>query len=112
MRRGIHLSTWGGEAGEEYRGDQVKLRTHQEALRSLVMGHITHNTIQGQQIWAEVEPGGGKSLLPVLAYVPLRTAGIVDKVLWVVPRRPLARQAVESFLESQHALKHDYAIRQ
>lgn len=112
MRRGIHLSTWGGEAGEDYRGDQVKLRTHQEALRSLVMGHIAHNTIQGQQIWAEVEPGGGKSLLPVLAYVPLRTAGIVDKVLWVVPRRPLARQAVESFLESQHALKHDYAIRQ
>ena len=90
----------------------MKLRQHQAALRALVTGSIAPNTIQGQHIWAEVEPGGGKSLLPILAYMPLRAGGLVDKILWVVPRRPLARQAVESFLESQATLSHRYVIRQ
>ncbi len=44
-------------------------------------------------------PGGGKSLLPVLAATALIEAGVVERVCWVVPRDSLRQQAEEAFAD-------------
>ncbi len=50
-------------------------------------------------VLAAVTPGGGKSLLPVIAAGALLAAGIVDRVCWVVPRDSLRQQAEEAFAD-------------
>ena len=58
-------------------------------------------------------PGGGKSLLPVLAAVPLIEVGIVERVCWVVPRDSLRLQAEEAFADPtwRAALGHGLSVR-
>ena len=48
---------------------------------------------------AAVTPGGGKSLLPVIAGSHLIRAGIVERICWVVPRDSLRLQAEEAFAD-------------
>ncbi len=43
----------------------------------------------------DIFPGGGKSLLPVIAAKPLMDAGLIDGVCWVVPRKALQQQGAE-----------------
>jgi len=50
---------------------------------------IAFGQTSARDILAAVTPGGGKSLLPVIAAARLITAGIVDKICWVVPRDSL-----------------------
>ena len=50
-------------------------------------------------ILAAVTPGGGKSLLPVIAAHRLIAAGLVERVVWVVPRDSLRLQAEEAFAD-------------
>ena len=50
-------------------------------------------------ILAAVTPGGGKSLLPVIAAARLIEAGVVDRVCWIVPRDSLRLQAEEAFAD-------------
>ena len=58
-------------------------------------------------------PGGGKSLLPVLAASALVEAGIVERVCWVVPRDSLRQQAEEAFADPawRAALGHAISVR-
>ena len=58
-------------------------------------------------------PGGGKSLLPVLAATRLIAAGIVEQVCWVVPRDSLRLQAEEAFADPawRMALGHILSVR-
>jgi superfamily II DNA or RNA helicase len=65
-----------------------------------------------KQIIAQVTPGGGKSLLPVILAADL-IPNIAKKICWVVPRVALQQQAEEAFLDTQFraALKHKHSIR-
>jgi superfamily II DNA or RNA helicase len=60
-----------------------------------------------------VTPGGGKSLLPVLAASQLIAAGMVERICWVVPRDSLRLQAEEAFADPtwRSALGHSLSVR-
>ena len=64
-------------------------------------------------ILAAVTPGGGKSLLPVIAAARLIEAGIVDRICWVVPRDSLRLQAEEAFADAswRRHLDHGLSLR-
>src|SRR4051812_8379597 len=64
-------------------------------------------------VLAAVTPGGGKSLLPVIAGAHLIRAGIVERICWVVPRDSLRLQAEEAFADPhwRKALNHNLTVR-
>ena len=66
-----------------------------------------------RDILAAVTPGGGKSLLPVIAAARLVEAGLVERVCWVVPRDSLRLQAEEAFADPawRTALDHGLSVR-
>ncbi len=66
-----------------------------------------------RDILAAVTPGGGKSLLPVIAAARLIEAGIVDRICLVVPRDSLRLQAEEAFADPhwRQALDHGLSVR-
>jgi hypothetical protein len=82
-----------------------------ETLR--VMRAIAGDTAAVRDVLAAVTPGGGKSLLPVLAANTLIAAGICERVCWVVPRDSLRLQAEEAFADLgwRAALGHALAVR-
>lgn len=88
------------------------LRTHQRALDSVVRA-IAAGDSPVRDILAAVTPGGGKSLLPVIAAARLIAAGIVDRVCWIVPRDSLRLQAEEAFADPtwRAAIGHAVSLR-
>jgi len=66
------------------------LRSHQQRLLSVVQAIAVGEASAVRDVLAAVTPGGGKSLLPVLAAYVLIGAGIVERVVWVVPRDSLS----------------------
>ena len=74
---------------------------------------IANADTDARDILAAVTPGGGKSLLPVLAAARLIAAGVVERVCWVVPRDSLRLQAEEAFADPawRTALGHRLAVR-
>ena len=66
-----------------------------------------------RDILAAVTPGGGKSLLPVIAAARLIRADVVERVCWVVPRDSLRLQAEEAFADAawRSALGHSLSVR-
>ena len=74
---------------------------------------IAAGQTEARDILAAVTPGGGKSLLPVLAAARLIEAGIVERVCWVVPRDSLRLQAEEAFADPlwRAALGHCLSVR-
>src|SRR4051794_41542433 len=88
------------------------LRSHQRQLAGVVEA-IAAGQTDARDILAAVTPGGGKSLLPVIAAARLVTAGIIERVCWVVPRDSLRLQAEEAFADPawRAALGHGLALR-
>src|SRR5919107_3435206 len=88
------------------------LRSHQRILAGIVAAIATGQTDLAD-ILAAVTPGGGKSLLPVIAAARLIAAAKVERVCWVVPRDSLRLQAEEAFADPawRSALNHDLAVR-
>src|SRR5579875_1264175 len=88
------------------------LRSHQRQLAGVVDA-IASGQTDARDILAAVTPGGGKSLLPVIAAARLVSAGMVDRICWVVPRDSLRLQAEEAFADPtwRDALGHALAIR-
>src|SRR4051812_27859899 len=88
------------------------LRTHQQALDTIVRA-IATGASPVRDILAAVTPGGGKSLLPVIAAARLIAAGVVDRVCWIVPRDSLRLQAEEAFADPvwRAALGHSVSVR-
>src|SRR5918997_393220 len=88
------------------------LRTHQREVAGIVEAIATGRT-DLTDILAAVTPGGGKSLLPVIAAARLIAAGVVDRVCWIVPRDSLRLQAEEAFADPvwQAALGHSVSVR-
>ena len=75
------------------------LRSHQAQVAGLVQA-IAGGELGGvRDILAAVTPGGGKSLLPVIAAATLIAADTVERIVWVVPRDSLRLQAEEAFAD-------------
>ncbi|MFE1600007.1 DEAD/DEAH box helicase [Methylobacterium sp. ID0610] len=89
------------------------LRSHQRSLAELVAALARGEAAEVTDILAAVTPGGGKSLLPVIAAARLIGAGVVERVVWVVPRDSLRLQAEEAFADPawRHALSHALSVR-
>jgi len=89
------------------------LRTHQAQLAAVVDAMAAGEAAGVRDILAAVTPGGGKSLLPVIAAARLIAAGILDRVCWVVPRDSLRLQAEEAFADPtwRAALGHTLGVR-
>ena len=89
-----------------------QLRTHQQALDTIVSAIATGES-PVRDILAAVTPGGGKSLLPVIAAARLIAAGVVDRVCWIVPRESLRLQAEEAFADPawRGAIGHAVTVR-
>jgi superfamily II DNA or RNA helicase len=89
------------------------LRTHQAQLTAVVDAMAAGDAPEVRDILAAVTPGGGKSLLPVIAATRLIAAGVVERVCWVVPRDSLRLQAEEAFADPawRAALGHALAVR-
>jgi len=89
------------------------LRTHQARVAAIVQALAAGQAADVRDILAAVTPGGGKSLLPVIAAAALIRAGVVDRVCWVVPRDSLRLQAEEAFADPawRTALDHGLSVR-
>src|SRR3954447_13199366 len=87
-------------------------RRHQEMVNNIV-GAIARRETDIHDILAAVTPGGGKSLLPVIAAARLIEAGVVDRICWIVPRDSLRLQAEEAFVDPgwRDALGHGLLVR-
>ncbi len=88
------------------------LRSHQQRLAGIVEAIATGQT-EARDILAAVTPGGGKSLLPVIAATRLVESRLVERVVWVVPRDTLRLQAEEAFTDPawRTALGHGLSLR-
>ena len=88
------------------------LRSHQRRLAGVIAA-IAEGQTEARDVLAAVTPGGGKSLLPVLAATKLIEAGIVERLCWVVPRDSLRLQAEEAFADPawRDALGHALSVR-
>lgn len=89
------------------------LRTHQARVAAIVQAIAAGEAGDVSDVLAAVTPGGGKSLLPVIAAARLIGAGMVDRVCWVVPRDSLRLQAEEAFADPawRAALGHALSVR-
>ncbi len=89
------------------------LRTHQAHVAAIVQAIAAGEAAEVADILAAVTPGGGKSLLPVIAGAALIGAGVVDRICWVVPRDSLRLQAEEAFADPawRTALGHALSVR-
>lgn len=89
-----------------------RLRSHQLLIDG-IMRSIAAGETDIRNVLAAITPGGGKSLLPVLAATHLIREGVVDRVCWVVPRDTLRRQAEEAFVDPtwRHTLGHAITVR-
>ena len=89
------------------------LRTHQARVAAIVQAVAAGEAGDLADILAAVTPGGGKSLLPVIAAAALVRAGVVDRICWVVPRDSLRLQAEEAFADPawRTALGHGLSVR-
>jgi len=95
--------------GEEG-GTKMSLRKHQREFLMAI-----HRIIAGapiRDIYSHVTPGGGKSVLPIIAG-KLITAGLVDKLMWIAPRLSLTDQAEREFINPyfRDLLQHNITIR-
>ena len=88
------------------------MRRHQRVIDRLMQA-IAADETPVRDVLAAVTPGGGKSLLPVIAARHLLGAGVVERVIWVVPRDSLRQQAEEAFADPawRQALGHALAVR-
>src|SRR5215203_1236416 len=91
---------------------QRPLRAHQRALANLIAAIASGEATGVTDILAAVTPGGGKSLLPVIA-TRLIEAGKVERICWVVPRDSLRLQAEQAFADPvwRAALAHGLSLR-
>ena len=88
------------------------LRSHQRQLAGVISAIVAGQT-DARDILAAITPGGGKSLLPVLAATRLVQAGLIDRICWVVPRDTLRLQAEEAFADPawRATLGHALSVR-
>lgn len=89
----------------------MNLRKHQEAFSSVIDRIADGDPIR--TIFCHVTPGGGKSILPIMAGRLIKS-GLAERLLWVAPRLSLVDQAEREFVNPyfRAMLGHDIQIRQ
>jgi superfamily II DNA or RNA helicase len=90
-----------------------QLRRHQSELLA-VCEQMAAGLYDGlRRIICHVTPGGGKSLLPLIAASRL-IPQVADKLCWIVPRLSLQHQAEREFLKPafRRLLGHRHEVRQ
>ncbi len=89
------------------------LRSHQRRIAGIVSAIVSGEAGDLRDVLAAVTPGGGKSVLPLIAASRLIEAGIADRVCWIVPRDSLRLQAEEAFADPnwRAALGHALSVR-
>jgi hypothetical protein len=89
-----------------------RFRSHQRSTDKVFQA-IADGETEIRDVLAAVTPGGGKSLLPVVAAVRLMRRDIIDKVCWIVPRDTLRLQAEEAFADGfwRTELGHGFSVR-
>lgn len=87
-------------------------RRHQEAFGELCLALADGQIGNVRSVICSITPGGGKSLLPVIAANTL-IPRIADRIAWIVPRRSLQEQAEAEFANgrSQQMLGNRHLIR-
>lgn len=75
----------------------MRLREHQEKLLTIVRNMVALRSINRSEMAFHIIPGGGKSVLPVIAAAELIRSKLADRVCVVVPRLTLKRQAATAF---------------
>jgi superfamily II DNA or RNA helicase len=87
------------------------LRAHQETFDELCRRIAGGDEIK--EIIAAVTPGGGKSLLPIIAAHRLISSGRADRICWVTPRLALGVQGERAFMAKniRGLLGHSLEIR-
>lgn len=87
-------------------------RKHQDQFGQICFDIAEGHAPNVRRIICSVTPGGGKSLLPLIAASQL-IPKIADKICWVVPRRSLQKQAEAEFLHprGRQLLGHQHVIR-
>ena len=88
----------------------MELRKHQKEFKDIIANIIKGSGIK--TIYVHVTPGGGKSMLPILAG-RLIEAGLTDAICWVAPRLTLCHQAETNFTDTdfRELLGHNLLIR-
>ena len=86
------------------------LRKHQKQFKDTVSSISQGSGIK--TIYAQVTPGGGKSILPIIAG-KLIESGLADKLIWIAPRLSLIDQAEREFINPyfRELLGHRLKIR-
>jgi superfamily II DNA or RNA helicase len=89
----------------------MELRRHQLEMLQ-ICDQIKAGISDVRTIIASVTPGGGKSLLPVIAAARLIPT-IADAICWIAPRDALRKQAEQVFGEGiyRNFLRHNHVIR-
>lgn len=87
-------------------------RAHQDAFGQLCFDLATGRVTGIRSVICSITPGGGKSLLPVIAANVL-IPNVVDRIAWIVPRRSLQEQAELEFASkrSRELLDNRHLIR-
>jgi hypothetical protein len=87
-------------------------RRHQDQFGLLCADLRDSRRPQLKRIVCATTPGGGKSLLPVIAASQL-IPEVADRIAWVVPRRSLQSQAESEFLKPNFrgVLNHNLSTR-
>ena len=87
-------------------------RKHQDEFGQLCHDIRTHVVPNPRHIICSVTPGGGKSLLPLIAAAQL-LGSVAERICWVVPRRALQQQAESEFISERgrEMLNHTNLIR-
>ena len=74
----------------------MKPRKHQIEFEEIISGIISGSPVRN--IIVRVTPGGGKSVLPIIAG-RLISANLADAICWVVPRKTLQHQGESGFID-------------
>jgi superfamily II DNA or RNA helicase len=87
------------------------LRKHQREFSLTIDRIIAGSAIR--TIYCHVTPGGGKSLIPIMAGRLIK-AGLADKLMWIAPRLSLTDQAEREFVNPyfRTMFNHSLKIRQ
>lgn len=88
----------------------LELRKHQQEFSKIIDEIIIGSKVR--TIVANITPGGGKSLMPIIAS-RLIDAGLADAISWIVPRKSLQHQAEANFIDPffREMLNHAHLIR-
>jgi superfamily II DNA or RNA helicase len=87
-------------------------RKHQDEFGEICFDLRTGRRPHLRSIICSTAPGGGKSMLPVIAASQL-IGPVADRICWVVPRRSLQLQAEQEFLKPRirALLDHNLTVR-